>query len=686
MPGTWKGLLIASFAGGLCHAGQVCSLVFGKCPGEFSAGVLEVPASVIWLDARIPACSENIRVRTGSGAAAPSIVFVIDNSASMGTGKGGTDPDQARFRVVGDMLDSIYALSPAAEVGLVVFGHRLAFDHRDNAFFKTAFPEDTSQHDSFVPLTALDRDFGNGVRGLDTLKALLAYSGSGDLTYETRTPNSRPNGHVDDPADIRNGTDITLGFDAAKVALRDASAPKDAQYIIFLSDGDPSYLDEPRKDRENDFQRGEGVPATFTVFFTGSDRDTTAPKTIRTMTEAIRANGYSGTNPQSAYWAVGQPGIQLSTLLRNSVLNPIFTNLPARPVGAVLEAGGVPYAGSAADSSGFILSRRVPLQAGRTLVNLTYSYQYVDSGRTQTRQVPYVLTVEREAGGSVLPAGVSAACGEQGSLALYSRGAPVSSVNADQENLEVRLSPGDGETCAGCAAAVSPSSGPDRETVPLLPSAAGFKGTFARTISALPVAGDGTLQHSPADSIVLTYVNPENPLDVIRRAYPYSDASTRLTLERHNEWSRSPSAAGAPDRQFVLVAPDGFAPAATEVVNWATLPVLSGPADSLRYVGEIIEASRAFRVEIDIFSNLGQFVNRLAFTVPQSEFSKLPKGSGTGIRRLRVLWNARTREGNPAGTGAYIMKTAVSLLPVPGLSGDPAASADYRIVGVLRER
>lgn len=681
MPGTRKWTPIIMALAGLSQAGQVCNLVFDKCPGNFTSGTITVPPEVIWLDAKIPVCSENIQIQTGTDSPVPSIVFVIDNSSSMGTGRGGTDPDQSRFRVVKGMLDSIYKISPAAEVGLVIFTRRLAFDDRDNPFFKSAFPGDTVQHDSYAPLTPLNKDFGNGRLGLDTLKSLLSYTGSGNLTYATQTPDPRPNSQLTSATDMRAGTDITLGFLGAKEALKSAKAAKSDQYIIFLSDGEPGYVDDSRVPYINDFISGKDVPTTFTVFFTGG-QSANAPATIRDMTDSIKARGF----PNSAYWALNQPGVQLDTLLRNRVLNPIFTSTAGKAQKAVLTVSGNQYTSASVDGQSFNFSKRVPLSADQSTLNLVYTYSYVDSGKTKTKDVPYALTVRRGAAGQPLPAGISSACQEQGSIALYSKDTPVNLVTADHADLDVRLTLGAGETCNACQVEVKPSKSADREKVTLTPAASGayHKGNFGRETAANPVPGNGKLEHLPADSIVVTYVNPENPLDVIRRAFPYSDVSTRLIMTRHNDFSRGGDGGQAqPDRQFILVAPAGLSLPASDRKNWSTVPAISTREDSLRYVGNFIQASRAFRVDIVIFSNLGQYVNKLSFTVPQSEFNKLPKGSSNGTRSIRVLWDNRAQNGRMAGTGAYIMKTTVTLLRIPGVAEDESSSSDERLVGVL---
>ena len=165
---------------GICAAGHVCNLTFNDCPGKYTAGTIAIPNDVIWLDPKIPFCSEPVQI-TPSGPP-PSIVFIIDNSGSMDE----NDPEAARFSVVSSLLEHIATVAPSAEVGLVIFTRRLAFDHRENSYFKTAFPGDTTQHDSFVPLTPLNKIFTGGVNGLDTLKALLKHDERGNLTYVDR--------------------------------------------------------------------------------------------------------------------------------------------------------------------------------------------------------------------------------------------------------------------------------------------------------------------------------------------------------------------------------------------------------------------------------------------------------------------------------------------------------------------
>lgn len=138
-----------------------CDLTLTACPSQLLQGVLAVPPEVISLDARIPYCQESGRI---TSSASPSIQFILDHSGRMAE----TDPDHACFTVVTTLLDANFSTTPKARVGPSNFSNRLAFDTRDNAFFKPLFPGDNGQHDAFAPLTPLDTVFAAGRRRVDT--------------------------------------------------------------------------------------------------------------------------------------------------------------------------------------------------------------------------------------------------------------------------------------------------------------------------------------------------------------------------------------------------------------------------------------------------------------------------------------------------------------------------------------
>lgn len=793
---------------GALQAAQVCDLTLTACPKALPAGTLTVPMDVISLDARVPVCQESGVI---TSQVQPSIVFIIDNSGSMSMGDYDddqeTDPTEARFSVVASLLEEINAAHPGTEVGLVAFSRRLQFDHRDNAFFKTAFPTDTSQHDSYAPLTALNKVFPNGRTGLDTLRSLLQHDTDGNMTYATKLPASRGSNdnlvqQTGGRLSMRPGTDITLGFEAAKLAMADSKSPKANQFFVFLSDGAPGGVDSGRTAMQNDFERGTNTPTTFTVYFTRGNGS--APAAIRTMTTNIQNNGYSTSNPQSAAYSVGAPATELQNLLRTSVLNRILT-VPTAGKSVELTVDGKiqTTANRGPDSSSFVFSSSTPLSAGLTQIQFKYSHSFRDTTVTpavmRDTLVTYTLAVQRGATAS-LPASVTKTCREQAALNLFSGGQMLNSVTANQANLEVRVTPSTGQTCTNCSVQISPSGTADRETLPLTGQAGYASGSFVRVESLTPAAGDGKLQHVASDSLIFLWTNPANPLDVVRRSFPYQTIPASLSLfsggkqldtvtadhgaleihlalptgETCNACQVQVLPSGSPDRENVTLS-GGASPylgsfsrevsvgpvpgdgklshLATDSIvlvyvnpltqqqirrsypyvdfkneidlkvhnavarmpssvssptgmHWAIsdtrglvvqntgkglcCDVLTGALnaanpDSSKYVGLKIEATREFKVEVSLFTNLGAFVNSVAFTVPRAEFTKLSPVAGKEARVLRLLWKGLSESGARAGTGAYIFRSTVSLLPVPGLTASEPAVTTYRTLGVVRE-
>jgi hypothetical protein len=639
---------------------------------------------MIWLDAKIPFCNEFVQISNGN-AKPPSIIFIIDNSGSMDE----NDPQVARFDVVASLLDNINAFAPSAEVGLVVFTRRLSFDHRENGYFKTAFPGDTSQHDSFVPLTALNKKFPDGRIGIDTLKALLKHDEKGNLDYVTKLPASRNNSGMG-RSNTRDGTDISLGFSAAKVAMKDSKSDKSNQFFIFLSDGTPSTPDNGREGLINEFITGASAPTTFTVFFDTQNSTPVAPSTIVQMTGNIKVNNYSPANVKSSYWAINLPGSQLQSLLQTEVIGNVMS-LPAKPKSASLAMGDTTFRTAALSEKEFLFPKHLNLQADTTRLELDYTYTYTDTtGGAQTakeKTVPYALTILRSPT-APLPVGMAQNCRDQADISLFKEGKAVSLVTAEDAQLEARLTMPDGSACNGCTLEVLPSSAKskDHEALTLSPGSGYLSGTFQREVSVTPALGDGRLQHLPVDSIVVLYVSPANPLDRVRKAFPYRDVLTVLNLGRQNDYARVRFLPANPfEPQFVIVAP----PALRAVPNdardhWRVEPGPIAPADSLRYVGLVVEASRAFAVDIRIFSSMGEFVNKLTFMIGPDEFQKLEKVPGGSTRAMKVLWDSRTQLGGLVATGAYVVKTTVTLLKIPGIAEDDAVKTDYRRVGVLR--
>jgi von Willebrand factor type A domain len=913
-----KRLFVFTFAMNITlHAAQVCDLTLTACPKQLPSGTLQVPLDVISLDTHLPFCQETGVI---TSQVQPSIVFIIDNSGSMSMGDYDdnleNDPQEARFSVVSDLLSQINTTNPGAEVGIVAFSRRLQFDHRDNPLFKTAFPNDTSQHDSYVPLITLNQVFADGRTGLDTLRALLKHDTDGDMAYATTRPASRGSNdnlvnQTGGRLSMRPGTDITLGFEAAKLAIQTAKAPKANQYFIFLSDGEPGGLDSGRTAMRDDFIQGVNTPTTFTVYFTQGAGG--VPTSIRNMTTNIQDNNFSATNPESRYFSVGTPATELQTLLQNSVLSRIL-NVPTQAQSVTLSVSGQTQSSTqrAADN-GFLLSTRMPLQAGLTPVQFSYTHTFRDTtvipAVNRDTVIAYSFNVQRQAN-AVLPANATKTCRDQADLSLYSGGQVITAVTANESQLEARLTPTTGTACTNCKVDIQPSASADLEKLNLVPTGNHVSATFVRLESLTPLAGDGILQHLSTDSLILTWVNPENSLDVVRRAYPFQSIQPTLGLfyggveinqvkaEHANLEIRLNLPGGIPcqscavevsligsadtenvimaglgspfsgsfaravgstptpgDARLVHLATDSIvirytnpltaqsvrrayafqgilptvklfhggkeidtvtaehgmleiqldpggtpcpscvvevslvgsadkenvamsgsstpfigsfmrdigaspAPGDGKLVHLASdsivirytnpLTLLSvrraylyidfknlivsrlhnqvakttlassgvggahwvisgapniqvqtqsggiccevvgadlkfGHADSSRYTGVVLEATREFQVDITIYTNIGQFVNQVTLTVPRSEFMKLPTVPGKDTRTMRLLWKGLTESGARAGTGAYIFHTVTRLLPVPGLVGPTGVTSDYKTLGLLRQ-
>ena len=271
-------------------------------------------------------------------------------------------------------------------------------------------------------------------------------------------------------------------------------------------------------------------------------------------------------------------------------------------------------------------------------------------------------------------------------LALYAEGKPIDVVIPDHAILEVRLTRAAGALCAGCTVQVTPSKSADRESLPLGAQGGSFTAIFPRVESGMPVPGDGSLQHMGSDSIVLVWINPEDPAEAVRRSYPYAGYGDIVVIRPQNTIAKTVAGQGRPAGPDWIIsdAPGLLLGKNRTCCSIESVPVNAQNPDSLRLVGLFIEASRGFILDLKVFSQLGEFVSQVAFTVPETEFRKLGAGKRKGARFLRLLWNGTTQAGARAGNGVYIFKTAITLLPMPGDAKPPVGATASRRIGILR--
>jgi len=686
-------LLAAAFA----SADTFCDLVVTACPKDFAGKVITVPKNTVALSARMPICKETVSIPVPE-VKPPDIVFIIDNSTSMSSGgggfggAGGSDPNEERFKQAILMIDSLFARVPQAHVAITAFSRRLQFDDRDPHWLKPAFPG-SADHDAYVPLTRLDTVFANGVRGIDTLKAMLKYSDNGDMLYTTQQPPTRTGGGGAGGGNIRNGTDITLGFQSAVEALKASTTNKDAQFFIFISDGEPSTVDDSRQAMINDFKLGVGAPTTFTIFF-GNDQSEGFAATTE-MTNNIKVNGYSTKNPQSAIWNTTDPGANLQTLLQGLVKDVITVPAPTSAQTATITKGTQTLSSNQLVDSNFVFQKRLSLETDLTSFTFNVLYSYTDNSvappTTKTETFTYPLTVQRS--GQAVPPGATTVCHEGPIVELTANNKVIPTVTADNNPVGIRITQAAGQTCAGCTANLSSVQGSDRLTVPLTPAANISTGSFNRTASADAIPTDAILQHYAInDSIVVVLVNPEIPLETVRQAFAYKDVSTVLDVGYHNEVALTDGSdqslppgtqfllAGAPNLQTVSVG------GMTNCCASSGGDFSGSGADSSRYVGIILSATREFSAEFRIFDNLGTLVNETKFQLPKAEYLKLPYDPVTKTRKVRFLWNGLTKDGAKVGTGAYILLGKLDLAIEPGVAEDRVSTRITRRIGVIRNR
>src|SRR6185436_301995 len=233
-----------------------------------------------------------------------------------------------------------------------------------------------------------------------------------------------------------------------------ARNPKDNQFFVFLSDGNPAANDDGRRGvTEYQFVAGTNTPTTFTVFFL--DNQNPATDSIQKMTTNIQNNGYSATNPKSQYFEANlTSGGQLAPLLLNNVLNTILATYQTTAGSATLvKNGGAPIQSVSVDASNFTFPARVPLDPNATQVVLTANYHWTDSlGGGHDTTFQYTLNIQRGNVSAYPPKTVRASCYEMPDIKLYSDGAPISIVTADHDSVEVRVTLPAGETCNGCPA------------------------------------------------------------------------------------------------------------------------------------------------------------------------------------------------------------------------------------------
>ena len=391
-------------ASGALFAVDRCELTFTGCPETFNGDTIVVPDNVVKMYSQVHACNAPQTIHTGGTGVPASILFVIDNTGSM-KGVNGNDPTGARFNVIKDLLDTIVKSQPDAEVGLLVFREHLFFDTSTSQFYYTKYfkalsPElDGEPYQAYLPFMKLGQTY-DGKQGIDIIKDILTTDATGgDLVYQPSYRSLRP-------LPISNGeTNINGAFIGAKQAFLSATNPKEQQYIIFFSDGeyagptqaglDPNYFTTPTG--------AANVPATFTVYFSSQG---TRPPTLVTMTDNIKANGYSASNPRSNLWTITASYSSLMSVLMQNVISTIL--LSENPTKMTLNN----KTSTIYIDSSFFFTDSFSLTNDITFFSMSITYHYVNplTNISLDSIVPVSFYIKKSSQVTLLPPAVSEIC------------------------------------------------------------------------------------------------------------------------------------------------------------------------------------------------------------------------------------------------------------------------------------
>lgn len=550
--------LCVVLASGVSTADELCEATV-NCWPMWGNDELVLPANVVTLASEFEHCSptyfdENYNPGQTDTV---SVMFVIDHSASMGF----MDSTGSRYALVERLIDSLYAYSPASEVGIAVFSNQLMHNYTDDPYY---VPLDTSNGwpDSYVPLTRLDATVGS-MGAVEKLKESIALSSTTrDLGNNWELVNGyygltgRHDGRLGDVLTGYNGTtDISLAFDAVRQAFTSATYDAEHQFVVFLSDGEAQNVDEEREPYLNDYIAGTNMPTTFTAFWINQFQP--IPEQIDSMTANVRSNGYSTNNINSTVWRTSGAEDDLFDLLLRVTQGTAFQIIPSYPVS--MSINGI--SAQAFDSTHAYFDNFFALTGDTTVFNLAFTYHYElpwdrDSTRNST------VTVIRSESTTDLPSGVTTRCWEQGTIGLYIDGTQISAIDDADQTLQVRFTPPTEMPVSEADLTLSTPVAGDELVTTTINYGNYFAATFDREFGDATI--DNVVQNGTGDSIVVTYRNPDIPLDTLRIAVPVTgprDVGIRRAYYLDQD------ADGYPDVIRVVQGADVFTPSEDSLIQ-----------------------------------------------------------------------------------------------------------------------
>jgi len=501
---------------------EVCELTINTCPENLDGQTIEVSDKVVAIQPRIHACNASTIIEgIIQEEKPPSIVFVIDHSYSMmglGNTYPGNDPFGARFKVASDLTDSVYSKFPNAEVGVVVFREVLYLDHRNNSLFTQL---DGQGDQSFLPLLALDKKVNGTQTGMQVIKELLRIDTLKRYNEKNRLDVVCSDLLYKPQFSTVGNTNINNAFDAALQAMTKATNPKNRQFIIFLSDGEPHPLGDNSQHGGKDpffFQQGINTPTTFTVYL--HNTATTPPQSLVDMTSNIRNNMYSQSNKASDIWVMKSDYSTLLALSTNHILGTILTVISGEPKTMLVNN----KMSSLYSNEEFVFTENFPLQNNTNKVQIKITYQLVNKVTGQVKDTTTQTTITIVKKQSALPVdGVETVCNTGSRIEFYYNGTRITTITNEMTTVEVRLFPGEYQVSQPVKVIVANRNGTPNDVLTLdckLESGYWFS-KFNREISDKTL-NDKNLQHKNPDNISAVFKNPVFTYDSCSTIVPFS--------------------------------------------------------------------------------------------------------------------------------------------------------------------
>jgi len=552
----------------MASAVEVTKFAYRGQPEKYNNGVIVVPTRTVAMSNYLYVGSPKDTVFDTIHQ--PSIMFLIDNSASMRENSDAVDPWGNRFKVTHSLIDTIYRNSPYAEVGVVVFRTYLFFDDRDDPLFET-ISQDTAIS-AYIPLLQLNKDY-NGKKGYEIIKHYLQTDTvrdttgisiiNGDTTYTIRktidiTYNPRWG--------VEGNTNINKGFYAIKKAMQSAQYLKENQFVIFFSDGGANKGNPPNQYVQD---VKTGVPTTFTVYFLHPD-STQAPQALFDMTNNIKNSAYSSTNPKSNLWEYRNTTHDaLMDFLMKNVVKEILKKSVFNPIQMIINGEEV----TNWDSAGFTFGKLFPLTGAKTDFLFTIKYHVrkdtlnkqtgmLDSiAYDTTRYIDFDVVVDPNQG--PLPDSLFDVRPWNRELGFYFNNTLVPAIREMMNPLQIRFDYNAGiakydYTNARVDIYTVSGSVKDRESFVLTKNGTTFSANFQHKVieTGNPTPGDGVLQHYLVDTIVAVFRNSEDPklpLDTLMIRVPSTFSGV---VQAKNAWYFDNSADGYVDSIFIEMTTD----------------------------------------------------------------------------------------------------------------------------------